>query len=237
MQKLTLFFLFFAASTAVFSQAKFAVQVGAFDGNAPKDYFSTLSGVDEEIDQNGIHHYRINNLKDEATAKTVAADAQKKGFRAFVINMDERRSACNASCREDRPVRWIFFDYDKDFLRPNAKTQLQLLAEILKNYPAYKVNFNGNTDAHGSDEYNVDLSRRRAENAKTYLVSLGIAADRVTTKVSGEATPIAVNEKNGADSPDGRQLNRRVEIQILDEKGVLKGDLVTETVVPAYLKG
>ena len=103
----------------------------------------------------------------------------------------------------------ILFDFDSAELRPAAKENLRNLAESLKKYPNTNVLLVGHTDAIGSDEYNYNLSTRRANAAANYLVSLGVDRKRIQAVGRGETEPIADN-----DTEAGRQQNRRVEVAI-----------------------
>jgi len=80
---------------------------------------------------------------------------------------------------------------------------------VLKEYNKTLIDVNGHTDSVGSDEYNQALSERRASSVGQYLVSNGIDQMRLSTQGFGESRPIASN-----DTPEGRQQNRRVEIQL-----------------------
>jgi outer membrane protein OmpA-like peptidoglycan-associated protein len=84
--------------------------------------------------------------------------------------------------------------------------------------PGYSVEVQGHTDSKGSDEYNIKLSERRANEAKTYLVSKGIEETRVIAIGFGEGAPIAPNDVQGDDDPEGRARNRRVEFKLLPDK-------------------
>lgn len=221
------------------AQGVWVVQVGAFDQKMPLGYFVGIAGVYEVKDHNDIYHYYIGGFKNQKEAQAAADNAQKSGFRAYPINIEEREQQCHASCREDAaPARtgWIFFDYDRADLRPDSRRKLEKLAEILRANPSFRATLTGHTDSHGSDEYNRDLSTRRVESAKNYLASLGIDARRLTLDHFGEAKPIAKNESNGSDTPAGRQLNRRVELTIVDEKGNERPDMMDEAVVPSGLR-
>jgi outer membrane protein OmpA-like peptidoglycan-associated protein/uncharacterized protein YegP (UPF0339 family) len=112
-------------------------------------------------------------------------------------------------------LNWIFFDFDKDAIRPDAETELATMAKILKDNPDYVGVLSAHTDAKGSTAYNDDLSRRRAGSAKKYLVGLGIAANRLTTEADSENAPIATNTEDDA----GRHFNRRVELYVRDKAG------------------
>jgi outer membrane protein OmpA-like peptidoglycan-associated protein len=103
----------------------------------------------------------------------------------------------------------ILFDVNKATLRPASEEQLGKMAAILQKYPDTNILLEGHTDATGSDEYNLDLSRKRAQSVSNYLATLGVAPMRFTIMGYGESQPIASN-----DTDEGRQLNRRVEVAI-----------------------
>ncbi|MFO7587817.1 MAG: OmpA family protein [Gemmatimonadota bacterium] len=103
----------------------------------------------------------------------------------------------------------ILFDVDHADLRPEAQTELIRLAEILNKYDDTNIEVQGHTDSTGSDEYNMDLSVRRASSVGTFLAVRNVSRDRLHAIGYGELQPIASNE-----TVDGRQQNRRVEVAI-----------------------
>ncbi|MFN2316444.1 MAG: OmpA family protein [Gemmatimonadales bacterium] len=103
----------------------------------------------------------------------------------------------------------LLFDFDSDFVKPDARTNLQALARSLAKYPDSDVLIIGHTDAIGSDTYNQGLSVRRADGAAAYLISEGVARARIGTFGLGKTEPVATNETEG-----GRAANRRVEVAI-----------------------
>ncbi|MGZ4034635.1 MAG: OmpA family protein [Bacteroidia bacterium] len=107
----------------------------------------------------------------------------------------------------------IFFDFDKATLRPESTNELERLTNLLKvDAPTLKIEISGHTDSKGADDYNKKLSNSRAKAVVDYLISKGIAADRLTSVGYGEEQPIATN-----DTDEGRQLNRRTEFKILSK--------------------
>lgn len=103
----------------------------------------------------------------------------------------------------------ILFAFNSSDVAGAAQDNLDALATSLENYPNTDVVVIGHTDGVGSDDYNQQLSERRADSAAAYLLRQGIDASRITTVGKGESEPIADNE-----TELGRQQNRRVEIAI-----------------------
>ena len=101
----------------------------------------------------------------------------------------------------------ILFDYDEATLRATARDRLETVAAALAAEPSRSIRILGHTDARGSDRYNRELSQRRAEAVRTFLVEHGLDGDRIEAEGKGEAEPVAPN-----DTPEGRANNRRVEI-------------------------
>jgi OOP family OmpA-OmpF porin len=101
----------------------------------------------------------------------------------------------------------IYFDVNKDVVKPESYGTLKEIAGILNEVPDVKVKIFGHTDADGEDAKNMDLSKRRAASVKNELVkSFGVNADRLETDGLGETKPVAPN-----DTPGNKALNRRVE--------------------------
>jgi outer membrane protein OmpA-like peptidoglycan-associated protein len=101
----------------------------------------------------------------------------------------------------------VLFRFNSADLLPTAMTRLTEVADALKSEPDRTITIEGHTDNVGSVDVNLDLSRRRAERVRDYLVGRGIDPARVTAVGKGEANPIATNA-----TPEGRANNRRVEI-------------------------
>ncbi len=101
----------------------------------------------------------------------------------------------------------IYFDVNKDVVKPESYGTLKEIAAILNEAPDVKVTIVGHTDSDGADAANLDLSKRRAASVKAELVkSFGVKGDRLTTDGLGESQPVA-----GNDTPSNKALNRRVE--------------------------
>jgi len=104
----------------------------------------------------------------------------------------------------------ILFDVDSSKVQPAGKKNLTSLAEILNKYEETNILIEGHTDSTGNEEYNLTLSRNRAQSVANDLESVGVQAPRFTIMGYGETQPVASN-----DTSAGRQANRRVEIAIM----------------------
>jgi len=103
----------------------------------------------------------------------------------------------------------VLFETGKAELRPGALRNLYPLVTFLQKYPERRVGIEGHTDSVGSEAYNLDLSQRRAEAVRDFLLQNGVGAAQLTTRGYGKASPVASN-----DTLEGRQQNRRVELII-----------------------
>ena len=108
----------------------------------------------------------------------------------------------------------VLFDTGQATLKPGAASSVDRLAEFMRDYGERQVMIEGHTDSRGEEEYNIDLSARRATAVRNALLERGIEAQRIRTVGLGESYPVASN-----DTPAGMQQNRRVEIVISDEQG------------------
>ena len=115
----------------------------------------------------------------------------------------------------------IYFGFDSTDIKPQAAAELDRLVQLLTDNPEIKIEMGSHTDSVGSFDYNIDLSRRRAESTIKYLINKGISPERLAAKGYGETQPIARNTNpDGTDNPTGRDKNRRTEFKIL-EVGVI----------------
>lgn len=89
----------------------------------------------------------------------------------------------------EHPLGDVFFDYDQNILREDAKRQLQQDAQWLSKWPQTTVRIDGHCDERGTAEYNLALGERRADVVRDYLSSLGVKADRVQTRSLGKEAP------------------------------------------------
>jgi outer membrane protein OmpA-like peptidoglycan-associated protein len=136
-------------------------------------------------------------------------DKQEKDMREVLA-----KSEATAVTREGNLLSVTFrgdvtFDTNSAELRSGLYNEINRVAGVLNQYPDTLIRVEGHTDSKGSDEYNMDLSKRRANNVKTLLVMRGVAENRIEVAGYGKTMPVATN-----DTEAGRQKNRRVEIRI-----------------------
>lgn len=116
------------------------------------------------------------------------------------------------------PLRGVNFAFDRHDLTPSAQRILDDAVDAMIGQPTMRVELAGHTDSIGTNGYNLRLSQRRADAAKRYMVSRGIAPSRLVTRGYGETEPIAPNTTpDGQDNPEGRALNRRTELRVLEQ--------------------
>ncbi|TDQ17385.1 WD40 repeat protein [Algoriphagus boseongensis] len=108
----------------------------------------------------------------------------------------------------------IYYDLDKAEIRSDAAVELDKLVKILQDNPSIRIELSSHTDSRSSDAYNLDLSQRRAQSAVDYMVSKGIAADRLVAKGYGETQLIIKDAK----TEEEHQVNRRTEFKVIEIK-------------------
>jgi outer membrane protein OmpA-like peptidoglycan-associated protein len=101
----------------------------------------------------------------------------------------------------------VLFDVDSATIRPSGRDTLSQMAEVLGEYNKTAVIVQGHTDSTGTETHNQDLSERRAQAARNYLVGRGVDSQRIAALGFGESQPVATN-----DTATDRQRNRRVEV-------------------------
>lgn len=149
----------------------------------------------------------------------VGVDVDRKGYLFYSDNFDDHHHATfdksgvkmeKIAVGKKIVLKNIFFDFDKSSLRPASHHELDHLVQFLKDNPTVRIRLCGHTDAVGNNDYNLQLSESRAKAAYSYLTDRRISADRLEYKGFGATKPIATNK-----TAEGRQLNRRTEIEII----------------------
>jgi len=174
--------------------------VGAILGQAiGHDSKSTIIGAAIGAAAGGAGGYGVGTMMDnqekqmrEALAKSEAAAVTREGNLLAVTFKGD-----------------VTFDTNSAEVRQELYTEINRVAGVLNQYPDTLIRVEGHTDSRGSDEYNMELSKKRAGNVKTLLALRGVAENRIEVVGYGKTMPVATN-----DTELGRQKNRRVEIKI-----------------------
>jgi outer membrane protein OmpA-like peptidoglycan-associated protein len=134
----------------------------------------------------------------------------EKGFeKSLTFGPKELKDALD---RDGRVLLYgILFDLDKACLKPESVKQLQHVVTLLITHGGLKLEVQGHTDNQGAEEYNLDLSKKRAQTVCTYLTLFGVSPDRLRAAGYGETRPVESN-----DTEEGRAKNRRVELVKMD---------------------
>jgi len=152
--------------------------------------------------------------KEEKAA--VPAAKEEKMEEAKIERLKELEEAKKLEAAIDEEKAWMerraakfeaeamYFDFDKSFIRLEYRPVLQEKAAFLKDYPDMRVRIEGNCDERGTNEYNLALGDRRGSSAKNFLISLGIAADRIETISYGEERPRGLGHNEASWSQNRR---------------------------------
>jgi hypothetical protein len=230
------FVLVFALAPALQSQ-NFRVQAAAFSDSVSSAYFKDR-GIDRvlvSVDLNGIYRYFVGAYETLDEAEKIRQELVAKGFpQAAIIDLEVQRALYEMPCTyfagnftgsnpsPGMNVRNIYFDSGSAVLDAEARLELDRIAALLAENPDLKLHISGHSDALGSAQANVQIATTRARNARNYLISRGVQADRMFLKVFGEAEPAVDNQDfYGNDLPNNRRWNRRVVLAIVDQSGAV----------------
>lgn len=146
----------------------------------------------------------------ERTSPAPAARTERAPESQSASNMPDAATRARIQDLLNR-IQDAYFDYDKHDIRPDAQKTLtedsHTLAEILKQYPDYKLTVEGHCDERGSDEYNMALGDARAKHAKEFLVGLGLPGNQLNTVSLGKEKPVCTDHDESC-----WQKNRRAHI-------------------------
>ena len=173
---------------------------------------------------------RATNALEDAQRERAAATEARAGAETARLSAEESRLraeelAKKVSELEARPTDRglvltlgdVLFDFGQATLKPGGMQTVNQLGDFLNEYPERHILIEGFTDNIGSEAFNEALSTRRAENVKNALMNKGVRSDRIRIKGYGIQYPVANNA-----TEEGRRQNRRVEVVISDQDGVIK---------------
>ncbi len=241
----SLFIGFLLIGVSFFSQAQihkgeYVVLITSVENGMSNSNFSEIEGVYHTVSMGDIYRYYTGGFEDETSAQSMAEKARSLGFAsARVIStnyLTDMAAKCCMPTQSDFKIRSIFFDFDKSDLKQASINELNKLVIIMNQNPTYRVQLAAHTDAKGDNAYNEALAERRVAAAVNYVKSRGIDESRIDAKAFGETLPVAKNETDGQDLPQGRAYNRRVEIRVINAGSVIEEveDIIDE--VPDDLK-
>jgi peptidoglycan-associated lipoprotein len=145
---------------------------------------------------------------EEAPVVSAMPSQEVSGFRDQAVNESTAPTNAFGSEQTINQLQRILFEYDQFTLSAEARNILTANAAYLRANPSQRIVIEGHTDERGSDEYNLALGERRARAALNYLVSLGIAAERLSILSYGEERPVVAGSEESAWSQ-----NRRAEFK------------------------
>jgi outer membrane protein OmpA-like peptidoglycan-associated protein len=185
-----------------------------------------LDARTQEADAAGLRATTANANAAIALRQADAAQRQSAASQQEARDAEGRSQAFEAQLRELNArqsergmiitIGGLLFDSGRAELKPGGMRDVERLGDFLKQYPQRKVLIEGYTDSIGNNLSNQALSGRRAEAVRTALLGMGVDRAQLTATGYGETHPVA-----GNDNASGRQMNRRVEIVLSDENGVL----------------
>jgi outer membrane protein OmpA-like peptidoglycan-associated protein len=164
-----------------------------------------------------IAEQQVARAEAQEVVKNAASEREKAELAARAQSLQQQLAELNAKQTERGMVLTlgdVLFDTGQSTLKAGAQSTIDRLAEFLRSSPESTVVIEGHTDSVGGEDYNMQLSQRRADAVRTELLNRNISGDRVTSAGKGESAPIASN-----DTDAGRQQNRRVEIIIENTEG------------------
>ncbi len=145
--------------------------------------------------------------KPEETAKPEAppaVEAPKEAAQPATAPAEVKAEPAERSAAAEGGLKPVYFDFDKSFIRDDARSVMKANADWLKANPKVKIRIEGNCDERGTIEYNQALGQRRAASAKKYLTDMGVSAGRISLISYGKEKPVCT-----ASTEDCWQKNRR----------------------------
>lgn len=152
-------------------------------------------------------------LREASLAKAVSEKSSEA--KTTPLKTSEKETNTSGISTKQEFEKIIFFEYNKADISSQYNNDLLEITTAMTENAVFKVEISAHTDAKGTDQYNLNLSRKRAENVKKFLVSNGIKGNRISMKYFGESQPLSPNANpDGTDNPGGRDKNRRAEIRV-----------------------
>lgn len=193
-----------------------------------RDYSNDASMALKSLEVIKLENQKIEEEKkqQEALALVVLKEAENKAKKEAIIQAEiKKKEKVNQILAQEKDVVKdkdrliiktdpIYFDYDLWYIRKESKVVLNRVFDLMKKYPEMVVEIGSHTDSRGDLKYNAELSGKRAQSTKEYLVESGIDANRIIAKGYGESVPIIKCKTEESCSEEQHELNRRSEFVI-----------------------
>jgi len=188
-----------------------------FDKLSPNDEYLFMLAEDDEtlnmiiVDENGKVIESAKRLI-EGKYRYIRLDADQN----VITLINEIDEVIKIAENENFIISKVLYEYRSAEISESAALELDKLVLILQKNKDIAVELSSHTDSKGSNNFNIELSQKRADKAVEYIVSKGIAKSRIVAKGYGESRPVAPNKlENGNDNPEGRAINRRTEFKVI----------------------
>jgi OOP family OmpA-OmpF porin len=177
---------------------------GYFFDLEPKKFYKLVTRKDGYYD--GVASFNTNDNMDNDTMK-------------YDLFLKRKVEQLTANPLIGRIIGRIYYDYDQARLRADSRDTLRAVMDIMNQYPNFVVEVGAHTDGKGTEEYNIALSKKRADAVMNYYIyDKKVNKNRLVPKAYGTSQPAASNvTPDGKDNPAGRALNRRTEFKIISE--------------------
>jgi outer membrane protein OmpA-like peptidoglycan-associated protein len=195
--------------------------------NADQKHLITLEDADAAL----LSKFYIADEQGKVV-KECSLDKNDKGFRFRLLPSDQKQlgtvyvddpwlnllqlksKAVNANGKGLVITERVYFNFNESVILPEAQKVLDKVAQVMNSNPNLKIEVAAHTDTKGTDEYNMDLSKKRAQNALNYLVSKAIAVNRLKSVGYGETQPIIKCPTDAGCSEEEHSQNRRIEFKV-----------------------
>ncbi|OFX58524.1 MAG: hypothetical protein A2046_05515 [Bacteroidetes bacterium GWA2_30_7] len=189
-----------------------------------KNVESNITKNDIVVNENKNDSIKLTNVVKQDSIKNIESNITKNDV---VVNENKNNDVKNTEKNNTENVnnnnkglyviKSVYFDFSSSSLNAESKSEIEKLYLLMKANSQLQIELVGHTDSKGNPEFNKILSEKRAKSVVSYLKSKGISSNKIKTIGVGEDQSVAINENpDGTDNPDGRKLNRRVDINILN---------------------
>ncbi|RRJ90636.1 OmpA family protein [Paenimyroides tangerinum] len=171
---------------------------------------------DYDFECSESYRVRVDYPEYEIKEEVVVLDSEQgKTIRTIEINRKKIEIKPQDDLFKVLSLKPIYFDFDKDFIRPDAAEELAKIVVVMKDNPKMIIDVRSFTDSRGNDDYNLKLSQRRAKSTAEWIISQGISSDRITYKGFGETLLLNHCKDSVQCSNEEHEVNRRSEFIVI----------------------